>query len=174
MSRAPQDRLLALFLFLNPIHRLSNVLCALTNCLAYTCNFLLVLSSIKLELEKFAQEKTEMQRHYVMVSLCASYGPIKASHYNPNVFKVSLVRLPACVCLSATSIIFFFSNLFIYCGTVESWSLSYSCKFLSSAVLNFKSIVFFSKLRIRFLIENFSQLCKLFSNFFYFYLHQKM
>lgn len=32
------------------------------------CVFLLVLSSIKLELEKLAQEKTEMQRHYVMVS----------------------------------------------------------------------------------------------------------
>lgn len=41
---------------------------ALTNVLAYTFDFLLVLFSIKLELEKLAQEKTEMQRHYVMVS----------------------------------------------------------------------------------------------------------
>lgn len=34
---------------------------------------LLVLYSIKLELEKLAQEKSEMQRHYVMVSTQAHY-----------------------------------------------------------------------------------------------------
>lgn len=52
------------------------------------CVFLFVLSSIKLELEKLAQEKTEMQRHYVMVSRWYNNNSCRKCIFWLNIFFI--------------------------------------------------------------------------------------